>query len=180
VNAYIILQTLDSSAPPSDGPPVSIGRPRSTLDAYQAKLLCDPPTAGAGFSLAQLSSGRGLDLIRVVLEAVVSGSALQQIRQRGRQESRLTVGLEIPVGDPVSSIQAQVKLSGVSEQVLAWVRHLIDAGEITLQPVVEYGKLPHPRIMGWYASFTFVDWRGDLIVHGGQCGLHILVEQTSV
>jgi hypothetical protein len=126
-----------------------------------------------------LSSGRGLDLIRAVLEAVVSGPALQQIRERGRQESRLTVALEIPVGDPVSLIRAQVELSGVSEQVLAWVRHLIDAGEITLLPIIEYGKLPHPRIMGWCGSIAFVDWRGDLIVHGNQRGLHILVEQTS-
>jgi hypothetical protein len=179
MNAYIILHTLEFSAPPSGGPPVAVGRPRPVLDPYQAKLLCDPPTAGAGFTLAQLSRGSGLDLIRVVLEAVVSGSELRQIRERRRQEPRLAVGLEIPVGGPASLIRVEVGLSNVSEQVLAWLRHLIDAGEITLQPVVEYGKLSHPRIMGWCASFAFVDWRGDLIVHGGQRGLHVLVEQTS-
>jgi hypothetical protein len=176
MKARIILTTSGTSDPP--GPPVTFGWPRPVLDARYARLLCNPQTAGAGFTLAVLS-GRGLDLIRAVLEEAVCGAGLLWVRNHRREEDDLDLSVRIPVGTPASMIRVKIKVSGMTEPVLAWLRHLVETGQITLEPDIEYGQYSHPQIVGWRAPFRCSDLSGELVVHGQQRVLQMEVNQKT-
>ena len=76
-------------------------------------------------------------------------------------------------------IRVKIKVSGMTEPVLAWLRHLVEAGEITLQPDIEYGQYSHPQIVGWRAPFRCSNWSGELVVHGQQRVLQMEVNQKT-
>jgi hypothetical protein len=180
MRAHIILTNSNTSEPPD--PPVTFGWPRPVLDARYAKLLCNPRTAGAGFTLAA-ASGSGLDLIRAVLEEVVFGAGLLWVRNYKRNEDDLDLSVRIPVGTPASMIRVKIKLSGITEPVLAWLRHLVETREITLEPDIEYDeqhdKHFNPQIVGWTAPFRCNDFSGELVVHCQQRFLQMEIKPKS-
>jgi len=152
-----------------------VGCPRLNLLPNHVTLLCDPLLVGAAFSHLEATKRSGLAIIGAVLEAVVRTPAFQQRRMKNLQSIGSFV-VEIPVSGPEVSdgwIRVEVILSNVDDLMFAMVRHMVDTGQLELQPIVDYGTPDYSIITGWRARAELTIGIGNLTVRSSERGLRL-------
>ena len=105
MKARIILTTSDTSDPP--GPPRSPSAGHAQYWTPATPGCCATLRPREPVLLLAVVSGRGLDLIRAVLEEVVFGAGLLWVRNHRREEDGLDLSIRIPVGGPASMIRVK-------------------------------------------------------------------------
>jgi hypothetical protein len=157
-----------------------VGSPRLTLPPNHATLLCDPLLAGAGFSYLEATNGSGSAIIGAVLDAVVRTPAFQRRRIEDFQLMGPFV-VEIPVSGPEVSdgwIRVEVTLSNVDGLMFAMVRHMVDTGQLELQPIFAYGTPVYSTITGWRARAELTIGTGKLTVRSSERGLRLEIKSN--
>jgi len=149
---------LPPSTEDRDDEIVQFGRLPWRLPRSDADLLCNPATAGRIYTWLQLSAGTGLEIARAVLAEAVRGPARKHLIRRGEDyDGRANIEVPIhaaaPDGSVLPPLVVELELCDADEVLLAFARHMIDAGILELQPIIRYVPDPDPIIIGWSTTF---------------------------
>jgi hypothetical protein len=137
---------------------VHVGRLPCRLSRSDADLLCNPATAGRIYTKLQLSTRGGLEIARAVLAEAVCGPARKQLIKPdedcdGRANIEVPIHAAAPDGSALPPLVVELELCDADEVLLAFARHMIDAGILELQPIIRYVPDPDPIIIGWSTTF---------------------------